>query len=64
MIREPHLRKAPGSNKRLTQLDCEVGNHTGHFPITKTWRGWACPKHENGPTDEEWIALAARMSAT
>ena len=32
-------------NKVLTLLDCEVGNHTGHFPITRTDKGWACAKH-------------------
>jgi len=31
--------------KRLTMLDCEVGNHSAHFPITRTALGWACPKH-------------------
>lgn len=29
---------------RLTVLDCQVGNHTGHFEISKTTMGWACPK--------------------
>ncbi len=45
MTREPHLRKEPGTNKRMTMLDCQVGKHTGVFTITKTERGWACPAH-------------------
>lgn len=29
---------------RRTILDCQVGNHIGHFEIIKTPMGWACPK--------------------
>ena len=28
--------------KRLTILACVVGNHSGHFTITRTPLGWAC----------------------
>lgn len=52
MAREPHLMKQPGSNLRLTMLDCQVGQHTGPFTITKTARGWACPKHMEPDNDQ------------
>lgn len=43
-MHEPHLKKDSASNKRLTQLDCQIGRHTGVFTITRTARGWGCSK--------------------
>lgn len=34
-----------GKTEPWTVLGCQVGNHSGVFPITKTERGWACPEH-------------------
>lgn len=42
---EPSCKAVPGSRYLWTVLDCQVGNHSGVFTITKTPRGWACPKH-------------------
>lgn len=47
MARLP-IRTRAGSRpgKRLTILDCQVGGHSGVFPITRLDDGrWACPEH-------------------
>lgn len=44
--RLPHLMLQPGTNRRLTLLDCGVCGSLGHFTITRVGKVFACPRCE------------------
>lgn len=61
--REPHMMRR--GHHPVTLLDCQLGNHTGHFTITRIRvggeRSWACDACIAAKLAETpWLRAAAR----
>jgi len=43
MSRTPRMMVQPGTNRRLTLLDCGICGRLGHFVVTRVGKLFACP---------------------